>query len=75
VLQEEEPRLRRVHGHQRVRPPCKPWVSVEGERHHPTGRERMGSPTLQTLQDPILLLSWVCYLVAAYQQASGPDVN
>jgi hypothetical protein len=22
----------------------------------PTGRERMGSPTLQTLQDPILLL-------------------
>jgi hypothetical protein len=26
------------------------------ERRHPTGRERMGSPTLQTLQDPILLL-------------------
>jgi hypothetical protein len=23
------------------------------ERHHPTGRERMGSPTLQTLQEPI----------------------
>jgi hypothetical protein len=24
------------------------------ERRHPTGRERLGSPTLQTLQDPIL---------------------
>ena len=23
----------------------------------PTGRERMGSPTLQTLQDPILLIA------------------
>jgi hypothetical protein len=31
------------------------------ERRHPTGRERMGSPTLQTLQDPILLLSWLCF--------------
>ena len=28
----------------------------ETERRHPTGRERMGSPTLQTLQNPILLL-------------------
>jgi hypothetical protein len=26
------------------------------ERCHPLGRERMGSPSLQTLQDPILLL-------------------
>jgi hypothetical protein len=25
------------------------------ERRHPAGRERMGFPTLQTLQDPILL--------------------
>jgi hypothetical protein len=31
------------------------------ERRHPTGRERMGSPTLQTLQDPILLLSGACF--------------
>jgi hypothetical protein len=31
------------------------------ERCHPTGRERMGSPTLQTLQEPILLLPWVCF--------------
>jgi hypothetical protein len=29
------------------------------ERHHTTGRERMGTPTLQALQDPILLLPWV----------------
>jgi hypothetical protein len=29
------------------------------ERRHPTGRENMGSPTLQTLQDPILLLPWL----------------
>jgi hypothetical protein len=29
-------------------------------RHRP-GRERMGSPTLQTLQDPILLLAWLCF--------------
>ena len=27
----------------------------------PTGRERMGSPTLQTLQDPILLQPWLCF--------------
>jgi hypothetical protein len=31
------------------------------ERRHPTGRERMGSPSLQTFQDPILLLPWVCF--------------
>ena len=31
------------------------------ERRHPTNRERMGSPTLQTLQDPILMLPWVCF--------------
>ena len=28
--------------------------SAGAERRHSTGRERMGSPTLQTLQDPIL---------------------
>jgi hypothetical protein len=27
----------------------------------PTGRERMGSPALQTLQYPILLLPWLCF--------------
>jgi hypothetical protein len=31
------------------------------ERRHPTGRERMGSPTLQTLQEPILPTPWVCF--------------
>jgi hypothetical protein len=32
------------------------WIAAE--LRHPTGRERTGSPTLQTLQDPILLLRW-----------------
>ena len=31
------------------------------ERRHPTDRERMVSPTLRTLQDPILLLPWLCF--------------
>jgi hypothetical protein len=31
------------------------------ERRHPTHREREGSPTLLTLQDPILRLPWVCF--------------
>jgi hypothetical protein len=30
------------------------------QRRHPTDRERMGSPTLQTRQDPTLLRPWVC---------------
>jgi hypothetical protein len=34
-------------------------------------RERMVSPTVQTLQDPILLLPWVCFRVAAFQTLSG----
>jgi hypothetical protein len=46
------------------------WVKVRvrfparcgaAERRHPTGRERMGSPTLRTPQEPILLLPWVCF--------------
>ena len=41
------------------------------ERRHPTGRERMGSPTLRTLQDPILLLPWLCFRVAAFQTPNG----
>ena len=31
------------------------------ECRHPTGREKMGSPTLRTHQDPILLLPWLCF--------------
>jgi hypothetical protein len=31
------------------------------ERRHPTGREEMSSPTLQTLQDPILLRRCLCF--------------
>jgi hypothetical protein len=39
-----------------------PAAPVRGaERHHPTGRDRVGSPALQTLQDPILLLPWLCF--------------
>jgi hypothetical protein len=41
------------------------------ERRHPTDRERMGSPTLQTLQDPILLGAWVCFLEVAFQTLEG----
>jgi hypothetical protein len=40
------------------------WASRRwraAERRYPTGRERMGSPTLQSLQDPILLLPWSCF--------------
>ena len=42
-----------------LRLPVRRWRAAE--RRHPTGRERMGSPTLQTLQDPILLLRWVYF--------------
>jgi hypothetical protein len=31
------------------------------ERHHPTGGERMVTPILQTLQNPILLMPWLCF--------------
>jgi hypothetical protein len=33
------------------------------ERRHPRGCERVGSPTLQTLQEPILLLPWSAFEV------------
>ena len=39
------------------------------QRHphrHVTGRDRMGLPTLQPLQDPIVLLPWVCFRGAAF---------
>jgi hypothetical protein len=38
-----------------------PCERLAAECRHPTGRERMGSPTLKTLQDPILPLPWVCF--------------
>jgi hypothetical protein len=34
---------------------------MAAQRRHPTYREGMGSRTLQTLQDPILLLPWVSF--------------
>jgi hypothetical protein len=37
------------------------------ELRHRTGRERTSSPTLQTLQDPILPLSWVCFRGGGFQ--------
>jgi hypothetical protein len=43
----------------RVRFSQRRWRAAE--RRHPTGRERMGSPTLQMLHDPILLLHCVCF--------------
>jgi hypothetical protein len=33
----------------------------EAERRHRTGRERMGSPTLQALKEPVLLPPWLCF--------------
>jgi hypothetical protein len=39
-----------------------PVAPEEGGRALPPHmRERIGSPTPQTLQDPILLLSWLCF--------------
>jgi hypothetical protein len=35
------------------------WSAAE--RVHPTDREMMGSTTLRTLQDPILLKPWPCF--------------
>jgi hypothetical protein len=45
------------------------------ERRHPTNGERMGSPTLQTLQAPILLTPWVCFRVAAFQTLNVQPKN
>jgi hypothetical protein len=41
------------------------------ERRHATGRERLGSPTLQTLQEPILLLPWVCFRGGGFPNPLG----
>jgi hypothetical protein len=41
------------------------------ERRHPTGRERMGSPTLKTLQEPILLLPRLCF----FQRLPNPKTH
>jgi hypothetical protein len=46
-------------------------VESSTERRHPTGRARMGSTTLQTLQYPTLLTHWVCSKVAAFQTLPG----
>ena len=46
----------------------KPWVE-NAECRHRTGRERMDSPTLQTLQDPIMLTP-LGVLRAAFQTLS-----
>ena len=54
---------------QRPEPVCPPPIHLEQvdpvsfHRVSPphTGRERMGSPTMQTPQDPILLLPWLCF--------------
>jgi hypothetical protein len=41
------------------------------ERRQPTGRERTGSPTLYTRQDPILLVPWVCFQGGGFQTRKG----
>jgi hypothetical protein len=44
------------------------WVVFRwraAERRQPTGRERMDSSTQETLQDPILLRPWLCFLPEA----------
>jgi hypothetical protein len=44
-----------------ARAPHRVSVSSSAKRRHPTGCERTGSPTLRTLQDPILLLPWLSF--------------
>ena len=41
------------------------------ERRHRTGRERMSSPTLDTLQDPILLTPWLCFRGGGFPNPLG----
>jgi cellulose synthase/poly-beta-1,6-N-acetylglucosamine synthase-like glycosyltransferase len=43
------------------------------ERRHPTGRERMVSPTLHTLHFPIVLPPWVCFRETAFQTLCLPQ--
>ena len=57
-----------------VVPSCCFWLQHAGnhtERLHRTGRERMGSPTLQTLQDPILLLPWLSFRGGGFPNPTG----
>ena len=44
-------------------PNANPHLELESSRVSPphTGREKMGSPTLQTHHDPILLLPWLWF--------------
>jgi hypothetical protein len=45
-------------------PDANPHLAGESGRVSPPhGREEMGSPTLRTHQDPILLLPWLCFEV------------
>jgi hypothetical protein len=37
----------------------------------PTGRKRMGSPTLQTLQEPILLTPWLSFRRGGFPNPEG----
>ena len=47
------------------------WRAIE--RRHPTGRERMSSPTLQTLQDPILRLPRLCFRGGGFPNPLAED--
>jgi hypothetical protein len=49
-----------------------PSAARSSSRCHTTDRERMSSPTLYTLQDPILLLPWLCLDRAAFQTLAKP---
>jgi hypothetical protein len=49
-------------------------ASGEQQRRHRTDRESMDSTTLQTLQDPILLLPWVCFRGGGFPN-TGFDVQ
>ena len=49
-----------------------PCERLAAECRHPTGREKIGSPT-QTLRNPILALPWVCFRVASEWRLSKPN--
>jgi hypothetical protein len=41
-------------------------LSAAHQQSHPTDRVRLGAPTLQTLQDPILLTPWLCFRAGGF---------
>ena len=62
-----------VPGRSRAEARCAQGVGGEQQRiANPWARERTGSPTLQTLHEPILLLPWVCLRGGGF---SNPSVN